>query len=1297
VIKTDKNSDQMDKIRSRLNDVRGCDRISLKRQFEKLRKRPKSMQSEWHALKRKIDSSIQARKDRHANLPTCHFDSELPINQHAEAISTAINNNQVVIICGETGSGKTTQLPKLCLTLGRGIEGYIGHTQPRRIAAKTVANRIADELDSDLGSHVGYKIRHQDVTNKDSYIKLMTDGILLAELQQNKQLNQYDTIIIDEAHERSLNIDFILGYLKQLLPKRLDLKVIITSATIDVDRFSEHFNDAPIIEVSGRSWPVDVLYRPIEEEEDETKDDQGREDAILDAINELTSFDMGDILIFLEGEGEIHETDKFLRKQNLSDTDILPLYARLSSSRQNKIFAPHKRRHIVLATNIAETSLTIPGIRYVIDTGMARISRYSYRSKVQRLPIEKVSMAAANQRKGRCGRTSEGICIRLFSEEDFSSRSEFTQPEILRTNLASVILQMKTLNIGDIENFPFINPPDKKLINDGMRVLREINALDNQDNLTSIGRNIARFPLDPRHARLLIAANDYNCLNEILIIVSALSIQSPRERPIDKQEKSDKAHEQFNDENSDFLWFVNLWHFYQRQQKKLSQNKLRKLCQQNFLSYMRMREWSDIHRQLRHVCTEMKFAINTNPASYQNIHCAILTGMPSHVAFLSDKHEYTGARDIKLNIFPGSGQFDQKPKWMVAADLVETTRLYARNAAKVESNWLINTAQHLLKYDYSDAHWDSKSARVVALQKISLYGMTLIAGKRIHYGPINPEESKALFIRNAMVDGDLESSVNFFKHNFKIINELRELEIKSRRPDIVDEEAIYAFYYKAFPDDVYDGQSFATWAKKLDKNQKEALFLDKESIMSHEAETVSENYFPDVIQSKGISMPLEYKFEPGQIDDGLSIDIPIAVLNQFDETQMDYLVPGLIEEKIVVLLKSLPKHIRKALVPIPETASECAKHINNHAVSLKKNLSAYLYRTRTIEIEDKDWPDSALPEHLKVNYRILDENNELLGMGKNISKLKDEFSDIAEDAFTDLYENEYGTEEISSWDFNELPIKQDIKVNDDIITVYPSLIEEEGKVYNHAFDNQESAEYYLRYGLRALFKKELVKEIKYMRKNLRSIEKLALMYSNIGSKEELIDEIVNLTLDETFLYGNELIRKKDHFYASLSQDKQNLLSNADKTCVLLETILKKHVEILSRLSDADISKYSDAVSDIEDQLDYLIFNGFIDDVPYKYLLQYPRYLESILKRIEKLDGGQEKDKKNTSLIAEHWNRIKKLVDNAYETDCFTTSLYDYRWMIEELRISLFTQQMKTTMPVSIKRMDKMWDKLQKAG
>ena len=1287
-------SSELKNIYQRLSAARSSDRFRLKRDFERIKKRGFENNPAWDALKRAIELSVHNKSDRKNRLPKCSFDDNLPINQHVDGISAAIINNPVTIICGETGSGKTTQLPKLCLTLGRGIEGVIGHTQPRRLAARTVAKRIAEELGSELGSDVGFKIRHQDLTNKHSYIKLMTDGILLAELQQDRYLNQYDTLIIDEAHERSLNIDFILGYIKQLLPKRPDLKVIITSATIDVTRFSEHFDNAPVIEVSGRTWPVDVLYRPIEES-DEDEDPVSREEVILKAIRELTSYDMGDILIFMEGEGEIHETDKFLRKQNLRDTDILPLYARLSSSRQNKIFAPHKRRHIVLATNIAETSLTIPGIRYVIDTGMARMSRYSYRSKVQRLPIERVSMAAANQRKGRCGRTSEGICIRLYSEEDFNSRTEYTEPEVLRTNLASVILQMKALKIGDIEQYPFINPPDRKFINDGMRLLREINALDKEERLTPIGSKLVRFPLDPRHARILLAAHDFNCLHEILIIVSALSIQDPRERPIDKQQKADESHKQFSDDDSDFLWFLNLWNFYQQQVKQLSQNKLRKLCKTNFISYMKMREWSDIHRQLRHVCTEMGLLLNTEPASYQNMHCAILSGMSSHVAYLSDKHEYTGARDIKLNLFPASGQFHKKPKWIVAADLVETSRLFARNVARIDSAWLINVAKHLLKRDYSDAHWDSKSSRVVALEKISLYGMTLIAGKRINYGAVNPRESKALFVRNALIEGDLESSAKFFKNNNKAIEEVRHLEVKSRRPDILNEEAVYDFYSNALPEHVYDGQSFSAWVKHLDKAQKQALYLTKDLIINRQTNDITETTYPDNIKFKDMLLPLEYKFLPGAKEDGLSIDIPIEVLNQFDQNQMDYLVPGLIAEKITLLLKSLPKPIRKTLVPIPETAAECVSNIKNHSISLKQNLISYLFKTRAVNITIDDFSEEALPEHLRPNYRVVGTENELIAEGNDLVALKNKLATQVEHAFTDLYQDAYGEQEITSWDFGDLPIEQKVSSKENTITSYPSLLEDDGKVYRHAFDNLRTAEYYLRFGLRGLLKNTLAKEIKYLRKNLRGIEKLALLYTRFGNKEELVESIINLVLDETFLYEKTLIRKQEHFLASLEQGRPEIISNADRICVLLQKILEINLQVQTALSDTGMLKYSHAINDIEEQLEYMMFHGFIEDVEAEYLKQYPRYLAAIIKRMEKIEYGVDKDLKSTKQIQQHWDRIKKLVDHAYETDGNTTTFDEYRWLCEELRISLFAQGLKTRMPVSLKRLDKAWEKYQK--
>lgn len=1282
---------ELQSLNQQLTQVQRADYHRLKRRLKRLHNH---QQGDIKALAGAIDASITKKQWRHENRPVTRPDTSLPIYQSQADIKQTLLDNQVVIVCGETGSGKTTQLPLYCLDVGRGIDGLIGHTQPRRLAARTVSRRIADELQCELGKAVGFRIRHQDVTADETYIKLMTDGILLSEMQQDRFLNAYDTLIIDEAHERSLNIDFILGYLKQLLSKRPDLKVIVTSATIDVDRFSRHFDNAPIVEVPGKTYPVDVLYRQFEESDEQEQD---REQHILAAIKELSTFDMGDILVFLEGEGEIHETDRFLLKQKLPDTDILPLYSRLSSTRQGKIFAPHKRRHIVLATNVAETSLTIPGIRYVIDTGMARISRYSPRSKIQRLPIEKISRAAANQRKGRCGRTSEGICIRLYSEEDFENRPTYTEPEIVRTNLASVILQMKLLGLGDISDFPFIEPPDEKLVNDGVRLLQEIHAIDKQGRLTKIGKMIARLPIEPRYARMLVAANDYHCLSELLIIASALSIQDPRERPIDNAAKADKAHEAYVDENSDFYWHLNFWRFYQQQRKKLSQNKLRKLCQQNFISYTRMREWLDIHRQLRHICTELGFKLNNEAASYQNVHCAILTGLPSHVACLTEKHEYTGARNTRSFIFPASSQFSKKPKWLVAAELVETSKLYARQVARIDPDWVITTAKHLLKYSYSNIHWDMNSARVIAHEAVSLYGMVLRAQRKVNYGKLKPVDARPLFIRHALVEGQFECNAAFFQHNIGLMQQVQDVENRTRRPDLLDEEAVFNFYMNRLPDDVYDGHSLQSWLRKLDKEKIQELFMQQSDLLLDTMDEELEQLYPDTLKTNRLSLPLEYRFDPGSEDDGLNVDLPLEALAQFNATQFDYLVPGLLNEKIVQLLKSLPKPIRKQLVPIPETAAECARHIRNFDVPLARNLASYLFKTRGIKIEDSDWSDTTLPDHLKINFRIIDANNKLVAQGREITRLRHELSDKADKAFNDAVVDSMNREEIHDWDFESLPVSQQVIAGDATLTVYPALVEEDGKVYRDAFDSRVAAEYYFRYGLRALFRNVLSKELKYLRKNLRDIDQLALLYSAIGSKQDLVDSIVNNVIDESFLFENQVIREREQFKSLLAHGKERLLLNAEQLCRLLQQILTAYNRLMTRLCEPDVAIHEHAVNDIEDQLQYLIYNGFIDDVPWPRLQEYPRYLDSIARRLEKLEYSLEKDKKYTLQIARHWNRLKQLVDNAYETGDYPLIMDEYRWMFEELRISLFTQELKTRFPVSLKRLDKKWTAIQQSG
>ncbi len=1285
------NDNATTRLQKQLKSVRGGDYHRLKRRLANINK---SEQGQLTELEQAIQKSIEQRQWRLDNVPQTTLDSSLPIYQCYEEIKQTIVDNQVVIICGETGSGKTTQLPLYCLDAGRGIDGQIGHTQPRRLATRTVAKRIADELQTDLGSSVGFKIRHQDQTADNTFIKIMTDGILLSEMQHDRFLNAYDTIIIDEAHERSLNIDFLLGYLKRLLPDRPQLKLIVTSATIDVERFSRHFNDAPIIEVPGKTYPVDIIYQaPVEDEDHDAESEQ----LILDAIHQLSGYDMGDILVFLEGEGEIHETDRFLRKQNLPDTDVLPLYARLSASRQGKIFSPHKRRHIVLATNVAETSITIPGIRYVIDTGFARISRYTPRAKIQRLPVEKISQAAANQRKGRCGRTSEGICIRLYSEEDFENRPAYTEPEITRTNLASVILQMKSLGLGDIREFPFIEPPDERLVTDGLRLLHEIHALDKHGKLSKTGRMLARLPVEPRYARMLVAAREYHCLGEMLIIASALSIQDPRERPVDNSANADKKHAVFKHDKSDFYWYINLWQFLQEQRKKLSQNRFRKLCQTNFLSYMRIREWQDIHRQLRHVCTELGLTLNNQAASYQNVHCAILTGLPSHVACLTDKHEYTGTRNIHSYIFPASSQFEKKPKWLVAAELVETSRLFARQVADIEPEWIIATAKHLLKFSYSNIHWDADTARIMAHETTTIYGLTLRAQRRINYGRINPTESRALFIRHALVNGEYECNIPFHRYNQKLIEGIRRIETKVRRPDVLNEEAVFDFYMKNLPADIYDGHTLEVWVNNLEQKTEAKLYLQQSDLLFDNIDDDLDAAYPDTCPANGLNLPLEYRFTPGSNDDGLNVNIPLETLSQFKQSEFDYLVPGLLKEKVVQLLKSLPKQTRKQLVPIPDAAEECSKHLHNHSIPLYRNLSSYLFRTRGIKIEDKEWSSCVLPDHLKVNFRVFDSGKKLVAQGRDLEQLREQLSGKANTAFNAIVDDKFVRTEIKAWTHGDIPVSEVIETSGTKLTVYPALVESNGKVFRDVYDSRESAEYYFRYGLRALIKITLHKELKYLRKNIRNLDTLALAYSTIGNKQDLVNSVVNNVIDESFLFESRVIRKADKFQATLAQGKQRLLLNAEQLSRLLETILKKYNQLMTRLQDNEIAVHQHAVTDIEEQLEYLFYDGFIDDISFSRLQEYPRYLDSIAKRLDKLCFAVEKDRKNTSLIAEHWQRIKQLVDNAYETGDYPHILDEYRWLMEEWRISLYSQEIKTRLPVSLKRMDKKWVTLQQLG
>ena len=947
VISTLKNK-QLTNLEKSIHQCLLKDRFPFKRKLQSIRSRlrnNKPIDDAFNSLTKAVENSNKTLQLREQKKPLVSYPEELPVSQKRDEIIEAITNNQVIVICGETGSGKTTQLPKMCLDAGLGINGMIGHTQPRRLAARSVANRIAEELKTQVGEAVGFKVRFTDTLSDSSLIKLMTDGILLSEIHHDPYLNHYDCIIIDEAHERSLNIDFLLGYLKQLLHKRKDLKVIITSATIDPERFSRHFNNAPIIEVSGRTYPVEVEYR---DPHNDTLQSTDLQLAIGDCVDEISRKDRGDILVFLSGERDIRETAIYLSRQNLQNTEVLPLLARLSASEQNKIFNRSSKRRIILSTNVAETSLTVPGIKYVIDSGIARISRYSWRSKIQRLPIEPISQASANQRKGRCGRVSSGICYRLYSEEDFNQREEFTVPEIQRTNLAAVILQMENMQLGHVEDFPFVEPPDSRLVNDGYKLLHELGAIDSNNKVTPIGKQLSRLPVDPKLGRILIEAGTENCLTEALVIVSALAVQDPRERPLDKKQAADEAHKKFVDNRSDFISWCNIWSNYHENKKALSGNKLRKWCKDNFISWMRMREWIDTHRQIKKMLDELKFKFNSSEASYEAIHRSLLTGFLSQIGFKEEGHEYQACRQRKFHIFPGSGLFKKGPKWVIASEIVETQKVYARNLAKIEPEWIEAKAAHLLKHSYTQAHWEKKSAQVAAIRKTTLFGLLINPGKKINYGPVNPAESREIFIRSALAQGDFDCSHDFFKHNKKLIDNIESLEAKSRRQDIlVDENELYDFYDNKLPEGIYSGAQLHKWVKKNDTS---ILFLTEQDLMQKSTEHISEDLFPDSIEINSILFPLDYHFDPSNHCDGITLIVPVAGLDSLDITACDWLVPGMLLEKMTELIRSLPKQLRKNFVPAPNYAEACLDALTAGENTLTNAMSKHLKKMTGTDI-----------------------------------------------------------------------------------------------------------------------------------------------------------------------------------------------------------------------------------------------------------------------------------------------------------------------------------------------------------
>ncbi|RKZ88493.1 MAG: ATP-dependent RNA helicase HrpA [Candidatus Parabeggiatoa sp. nov. 1] len=1348
-------SEQLQTLTSLCTDVMRCDQHRLQKRIRNLKAKLKNGQkmeaSVFEPLIADIEKSLKQRQRRVANLPSPQFPDDLPVSQQREDIAAAVAAHQVVIVAGETGSGKTTQLPKICLSLGRGVAGMIGCTQPRRIAARTIASRVANELDSPVGHAVGYKVRFSDRISSDTYIKFMTDGILLAETQGDHFLEAYDTLILDEAHERSLNIDFLLGYIKQLLPKRPDLKLIITSATIDTQRFSAHFDNAPIIEVSGRTYPVEVRYRPLSADEEEQ--DRNMIQGILDAVDEITLHDrQADMLIFLAGERDIRDTAEALRKHRLLNTEVLPLYARLSAAEQNRIFAPGNQRRIVLATNVAETSLTVPRIKVVIDPGLARISRYSIRNKVQRLPIENIARSSADQRKGRCGRIAPGVCIRLYSGEDYDLRPEFTDPEILRTSLASVILQMLALRLGDVHDFPFVDPPTSKMTNDGFTLLTELGVVNDNRQLTEIGWLLSKWPIDPRIGRMILGAKPENCLHEVLIIASALTIQDPRERPMDAQQAADAAQKRFVDERSDFLSYLKLWDFWKDNAKHLSQNKLRKLCHEHFLSYLRMREWQDIHQQLHILIKEAGFSINQVEANYDEIHRALLTGLLGNIAFKGEPdkkpnepnnkksssakkgfspEEYLGARNTKLYLFPGSSLFKKQPKWIIAAELVETTRLYARCCAKLNPDWIEQAAGDLCQHHYFEPHWEKRRAQVGAYEKVTLYGLTIVTKRQVNYGPLDPILSREIFIRNALVQREYHCTATFFQHNRDLINEVEALEHKSRRQDIlVDEEQIYAFYDARIPDGIYNGKAFEKWLKPALCSNPKLLFLSREDLMKHGCETITPQAFPDNLDFGGVSLPLSYHFEPGHECDGVTVDISLALLNQLSNPTFEWLVPGLLEEKIIALLRSMPKALRKSFVPVPDVAREALDTLKNPVVTFRKEgsfleypkeslldvLTRYCHRRLGKPLPADVWGMETLPPHLLMNFRLVDNEGErskekrehskekresekentpkseaqegILEMGRDLTTLQQKWGTHASTTSQQQIAEKSGLERdnLTVWDFGDLPTSVTLKLNGMTVQGFPTLVDQETQVALRVLDNPTTAQQQLHSGLRRLFLLNLPTQ--KLLKQLPINHKLCLQYMKLGTCVQLKQDMLMAIVDFLFLTAPLPTNAAD-FEQRLSEGKQQVLSVAHDYATQLASVLEEYHQLAQQLQK--LSNRGSALPSIKQHLKHLVYGGFLKEISLEQLKHLPRYLKAEQLRLERLDHDPQKDAKKAEQIAPLWEAYWQRRADSEEP---SPKLIEFRWMLEELRVSLFAPELKTAYPVSVPRLQKVWQSLQ---
>ncbi|MBI5449850.1 MAG: ATP-dependent RNA helicase HrpA [Gammaproteobacteria bacterium] len=1274
---------------ARLQDtLPGCmlrERYLLLPRIAELRQRLQRQQPLERALARiehEIQASQQQRAQRLAGLPRPEYPADLPVVQQRQQISAAIAGHQVVVICGETGSGKTTQLAKICLELGRGVEGMIGHTQPRRIAARNVAQRIADELKLPFGRAVGYKVRFSDQTHKDSYIKLMTDGVLLAELQSDRLLTHYDTLIIDEAHERSLNIDFLLGYLRQLLPRRPDLKLIITSATIDVERFASHFDQAPVIEVSGRAFPVEIRYRPLQVDDAE----QGRDElqGIVDAVAELSRHGPGDILVFLSGEREIREAAKVLRHYHPEHCQILPLYARLSVAEQQQVFAAHAGRRIILATNVAETSLTVPGIHYVVDQGLARISQYSYRSKIQRLPVEKISQASANQRAGRCGRIAPGVCIRLYDAEDFANRPPFTLPEIQRSNLSNVILQMRVLGLGEIENFPFLDPPDNRYISDGYRLLHELGAVDEQRTLLPLGRDLARYPLDVRLARMLIEAGRQHCLKELTVIVAALAVQDPRERPGDQARQADEKHRQYADERSDFLSYLKLWGSFDELYHTLSQHKLRKYCRQHYLNYMRMKEWRDLHQQIYALLKERGVRVNQVDAQYHEIHKSLLAGLPSHVALRDDSGQYEGARGAKLAIFPGSGLAAKPPKAIVAAEIVETSRIFARTVAAIDIGWLEQTVPHILRRSYSAPHWSRPRGHVVAYEKVSLYGLTVVAKRSVNYSRIDPVAARQIFIQDALVACDLDSTAGFVGHNRAVLAEIDELQQRLRRSDLmIDERQIEDHFAAQLPAQVCDQRSLEDWLRRGGEHAQAVLYLQRSQLLRDPAIEQLVTEFPAQLTLPDYQLPLHYRFEPGSEQDGVTVTVPLPILPQLSSDVLSWPVPGLLAETVLCLLRSLPKAVRKQLQPLPECARRFMAEVRYGDGNLHDVLAAWLSRHTGQPIRRSQFALDDLPEYLRSKFAIIDAAGNVIKSGHDLVELQRALAQGAPAAQT-LPGGAIERSGLRRWDFAELPAVTRIVQGAFTIKAYPALIDRGDSVDLKLLADPLAAQHSTRAGVRRLFLLDQPALSKNLRRSIPDAARLCMLYSTVGDCQVLLDEVMTVALDSVLFVAGEIPLDRMAFDQAVMRARQGWGLAVLQHASLVGECLAAYRDVTGRLGSV---AGGELVTDLTSQLHGLVYPGFVTATPPPWLAQLPRFLTAARIRLERYLLNPEQDRRRMRELIPILQRYDDMVRQHGDVQ----ALAECRWLIEEWRVSLFAQGVKTSVAVSAVRLQRRLD------